>query len=85
MTPEERDAVRALIAALPKCVEFDAGFDGTRCGRPATRVHGMWVNEGNDYAGQEHFCEEHATVGTPAVDYAPALRKLQALLEPEET
>jgi len=77
-------AVRELIAALPKCCEFD-GHARAQCRATATRVRGVWANEGVDYAGQEHFCEAHAPLGTPALDYAPALRKLQAMLDPEET
>lgn len=75
-------AVRELIAALPKCDEY---IGHTQCRATATRVRGVWTNEGNDYVGQEHLCEAHAPLGTPALNYAPALRKLQAMLNPEET
>ena len=68
MTPEEREAVRALIAALPKCEE---------CGKPA-------VLFGREYRGAEpcHYCDKHGA-GAIELDYVPALRKLQAMLDPE--
>ena len=79
MTPEEREAVRALIAALPKCSAYTSGFDGDRCGRPSTRAE-------FDHSDYERYCDEHARGHAKARDiaYASALRKLQAMLDPEE-
>ena len=84
MTPEERETVLELIAALPKCEVFDAGFDGTKCGRPATRYDEPWGDTGKGREPREHYCDEHGDFLTDELDYAPALRKLQAILNPEE-
>ncbi len=79
-------AVRELIAALPKCDAFDIGFDGTKCGRPATRYEGpTGGREPGDANDREHYCDEHGAAFADELDYAPALRKLQAMLDPEET
>lgn len=80
MTP-----VRALIAALPKCEEFDAGFDGTRCGRPATKYDDPCGDTNGCADPREHRCDEHGVMGHyDDLDYAEPLRKLQAMLDPEE-
>lgn len=85
MTPEEREAVCALIAALPKCT--------WHCGKTASQERDVWIDEGNDYVGKDYACDEHAcpphhTTGTdPWIEtsWATALRKLQAMLDQEET
>ena len=79
-------AVRELMATLPKCDEYDAGFDGTKCGRPATwTVSDSYADSGD----REHYCDSHAEDRKKRtwaeLPYAPALRKLQAMLDPEET
>lgn len=79
MTPEEREAVRELIATLPKCSHY--------CGRPATHERDVWVDEGHQYAGKDRACDAD-TAGPNEWEestWAPALRKLQAILDPEET
>jgi hypothetical protein len=80
VTPEEREAVRELIATLPRCAAYTSGFDGDRCGRPATRAE-------FDHSDYERYCDEHARGHAKARDiaYATALRKLQAMLDHEET
>lgn len=79
-------AVRELVATLPKCETFLPGFDGTRCGRPATRYEGSTGGrEPGDVNEREHYCDEHGEFLTDELDYAPAIRKLQAMLDPEET
>lgn len=86
MTPEEREAVRELIAALQKCEAFLPGFDGDRCGRPATwTVNDSYADSGD----REHYCDAHAEDRKKRtweeLPHAPALRKLQAMLDQEET
>lgn len=75
MTPEEREAVRALIATLPKC-------ETPGCGQPAPRcAKSHCVDCGPD----EYYCDEHGDMQSawqcvPGLDYAEPLRKLQALM-----
>lgn len=72
-------AVRELIATLPKCSHY--------CGRPATHERDVWVDEGHQYAGKDRACDAD-TAGPNEWEestWAPALRKLQAILDPEET
>jgi hypothetical protein len=84
-------AVRELIATLPKCETYLPGFDGDRCGRPATRYE--WPTGGRepgDVNEREHYCDEHGRMqsawqSVQELDYAAPLRKLQAMLDPEET
>jgi hypothetical protein len=62
----DRAAVRALVAALPRC----DGCDGVRsCGDLATHY-------GED--GWCPVCEAHAVPGRGALEYASALRVLLA-------
>lgn len=86
MTHEEREAVQALIEALPACEVFLPGFDGDKCGCPATwTVNDSYADSGD----REHYCDAHAEDRKKRtweeLPHAPALRKLQAMLDQEET
>lgn len=76
-TKEVVAAVRELIEALPSCVHRRP--DGTHmCFRPATREtfkHGFHV---------AYLCDEHGA-GEDTLYHADALRKVQAMLDQEET
>lgn len=88
MTPEEREAVRALIAALPKCehvVRYHAARIPTACGQPATKYDDPCGDTNGCADPREHRCDEHGVMGHyDELDYAEPLRKLQAMLYPEE-
>ena len=67
-------AVRELMATLPPC--------GT-CGKPATRYDDPW-DTGGESEPREHYCDKHGE-DLAEHKHAPAMRKLQAMLDPEET
>ncbi len=84
-------AVRELMATLPKC-DFVLSYGGgpqrwptVTCDKPATRYDEPWGDTGKGREPREHYCDEHGAAFTDELDYAPALRKLQAMLDPEET
>lgn len=78
-------AVRELIATLPKC-DFVLSYGPTvTCDKPATRYDEPWGDTGKGREPREHYCDEHGAAFTDDLDYAPALRKLQAMLDPEES
>jgi len=87
VTPEEREAVRALLAALPKCSDQAFCTPPSFCGAPATWTGLQYYEENQD---RSYYCDAHAgedwkrRSGSAPLDYAPALRKLQAMLDPEE-
>ena len=85
MTNEERSAVEALIATLPKC-DFVLSYGPTvTCDKPATKYDEPWGDTGKGRESREHYCDEHGAFLTDDLDYASALRALQAMLEPTET
>lgn len=90
MTPEEREAVRALIAALPKCEHVLKRSRSWKtpditCGQPATKYDDPCGDTNGCADPREYRCDEHGVMGHfDELDYASALRKLQAMLDPEE-
>jgi hypothetical protein len=85
MTPEEREAVRELIATLPKCDVVLSYGPSVTCDKPATKYDEPWGDTGKGREPREHYCDEHGAAFTDELDYAPAFRKLQAMLDPEES
>jgi hypothetical protein len=61
----DRQAVRALVSALPKCALFDEDAKDNVCGRLA-----FYENWDADYR-----CEKHRD-NNPETDWTPALRAL---------
>lgn len=68
MTPDERAAIRALLAELPRC-QYGYG----RCAAPVT--HTLPPIEAGCY------CDAHAPDGYDEMKWAPALRAVLALVE----
>jgi hypothetical protein len=87
---EEREAVRALIAALPKCEHIVRSSTNWKnpdvtCGLPATKYDDPWGDTNGSAEPREYRCDEHGVMKHyDDLDYAEPLRKLQALLDPEE-
>lgn len=85
MTPEEREAVRALIAALPKCSDQAFCTPPSFCGAPATWTTLRYYEGERSYHCDSHIEEEWKRHGgTEPLPHAEPLRKLQAMLDPEE-
>ncbi len=78
-------AVRELMAALPVCCAgYDICSEDDGCGARAT-----WAVPGgySDSGQMEYYCDVHAENRNRAwfaLPHAPALRKLQAMLDPGE-
>lgn len=91
MTPEERSAVLALIAALPKCnfvLSYGKSWrDPTvTCDQSATKYDDPCPDTNGAAEPRDYRCDEHGVMSFyDDLDYAEPLRKLQAMLNPEET